>query len=308
MATTYSTSFYTSGGAVRKTGRVGLDAGGLLGASSPRPSPRQSRTGSTSTTACRSRPRARGDPGVPVPVLRQDRLGRRSCLMPISSSAPSSTVYHRHGYLRRLSSRAVLRARRHRPGGMRQRRTEGRGDCRLGGGGGASNLAEATLPAWQTGSTMGAVLILGSRSGTYVTGLRSRPNRERRRSGHARRRLRKMPTPQAILSMPRLGPSPSRGHGRRHVASSKTGLAEVVAFGETFYVLITATTAGSTDIRFLGISVTTTAAASSTNLTWVNSNLLIPGSDSGTGHIVFKVGAAAATPAAANLTFIPLIL
>jgi hypothetical protein len=40
---------------------------------------------------------------------------------------------------------------------------------------------------------------------------------------------------------------------------------------------------------------------------YVHSGVLLPGSDSGTGHFVFKVGVAATTPAAANLTFVPLV-
>lgn len=42
------------------------------------------------------------------------------------------------------------------------------------------------------------------------------------------------------------------------VAASKAGLSEVVAAGENFYILITATTAGSTDIALQGITLTVT--------------------------------------------------
>lgn len=44
------------------------------------------------------------------------------------------------------------------------------------------------------------------------------------------------------------------------VAAEKTGLSEVVAANETFYVLLTATTAGSTDIILQGLTVTVTEA------------------------------------------------
>jgi len=44
------------------------------------------------------------------------------------------------------------------------------------------------------------------------------------------------------------------------VATAKTGLAEVVAATETFYVLLTGTTAASTDIALQGITVTVTEA------------------------------------------------
>jgi hypothetical protein len=42
-------------------------------------------------------------------------------------------------------------------------------------------------------------------------------------------------------------------------------------------------------------------------LKYVHSGVLLPQSDSGTGHFVFKVNTAATTPAAANLTFVPLV-
>ncbi|HUS39468.1 MAG TPA: hypothetical protein VMX74_08460 [Pirellulales bacterium] len=42
------------------------------------------------------------------------------------------------------------------------------------------------------------------------------------------------------------------------VASAKTGLTEVVAANETFYVLVSATTAASTDIDLQGVTVTIT--------------------------------------------------
>lgn len=44
------------------------------------------------------------------------------------------------------------------------------------------------------------------------------------------------------------------------VAAEKTGLTEVVAATETFYILLTATTAASTDIILLGLTVTVTEA------------------------------------------------
>ena len=42
------------------------------------------------------------------------------------------------------------------------------------------------------------------------------------------------------------------------VATAKTGLSEVVAANETFYILVTATTVGSTDIALQGITLTVT--------------------------------------------------
>lgn len=42
------------------------------------------------------------------------------------------------------------------------------------------------------------------------------------------------------------------------VAAAKTGLSEVVAATETFYILVTATTAGSTDIALQGYTLTVT--------------------------------------------------
>lgn len=43
------------------------------------------------------------------------------------------------------------------------------------------------------------------------------------------------------------------------VSTAKTGLTEVVAANETFYVLLTATTAASTDIALLGVTITVTS-------------------------------------------------
>lgn len=44
------------------------------------------------------------------------------------------------------------------------------------------------------------------------------------------------------------------------IATAKTGLTEVVAATETFYVLLTATTAASTDVALQGITITVTEA------------------------------------------------
>ncbi len=48
--------------------------------------------------------------------------------------------------------------------------------------------------------------------------------------------------------------------GDTAVAAAKTGLAEVVAAGEALYVLVTATTGATTDIKLLGITYTVTEA------------------------------------------------
>ena len=173
---------------------------------------------------------------------------------------------------------------------------------------GAANLSEATLPASQTGSTL-VVPIYGLKVGDVLTGFKVSAQIES--AGGAvtvDADLRKMtnaagdPTDASVGAITQVAVTADTA-----VATAKTGLGETVAFGEFFYVLITATTAASTDIRFLGLSVTIqNAAGATTYLKWVPLRVTIPATDEGAAHLVFKVGTAAATPAAANLTCIPI--
>lgn len=171
-----------------------------------------------------------------------------------------------------------------------------------------ANLSEATLAASQTGSTL-VVPIYGLKVGDIITGFKVSAQIES--AGGAvtlDADLRKMtnaagdPTDASVGTITQVSVTADTA-----VAAAKTGLGETVAFGEWFYVLITATTAASTDIRFLGISITVqNAAGATTYLRWVGLRRQIPAADEGVAHLVFKVNTQAATPAAANLTCIPI--
>lgn len=174
---------------------------------------------------------------------------------------------------------------------------------------GATNLSEATLPASQTGSTL-VVPIVGLRVGDIVTAFKVVAQIES--AGGAvtlDADLRKLtnaagdPVDASVGAITQVAVTADTA-----VAAAKTGLSDIVGADERFYVLITATTAASTDIRFLNITVTTTQALTELSLRVVDVWALIPQGEGGIGHLVFKVNAAAATPNAANLTVIPLVL
>jgi hypothetical protein len=173
---------------------------------------------------------------------------------------------------------------------------------------GATNLAEATLPASQTGSTL-VVPVRGLKVGDTVTAYKvSAQIQSVGGTVTLDADLRKLtnaaadPVDASVGAITQVSVT-----AQTAVAASKTGLSDIVGADEWFYVLITATTAASTDIRYLGTTVTTTKALSEITPKWVHVNALVANSDSGLGHVVFKTGTAAATPAAFNLTVIPLI-
>lgn len=123
--------------------------------------------------------------------------------------------------------------------------------------GGATNLFEATLPASQTGSKL-IVPIRGLKVGWTVTGFTVYAQIES--AGGAvtlDADLRKLtnaaadPTDASIGAITQVAVTADTA-----VAANKTGLTEVIAATEWLYVEITATTAGSTDIRFLGVTLT----------------------------------------------------
>ncbi len=173
---------------------------------------------------------------------------------------------------------------------------------------GATNLAEATLPASQTASTL-VVPIRGLKVGDIITGFKVSAQIES--AGGAvtlDADLRKLtnaagdPTDASVGAITQVAVTADTA-----VAASKTGLSDTVAADEWFYVLITGTTAASTDIRFLGVTVTIlNAVGSTTYLRWIGLRRTIPAADEGVAHLVFKVNTQAATPAAANLTCIPI--
>lgn len=128
--------------------------------------------------------------------------------------------------------------------------------------GGATNLGElATLPASQTGSTL-VIRVLGLKIGWTVTAFKIEAQIEsaggtvtldadlRKQTNAAAD-----PTDASVGAITQVSVTADT-----KVEASKTGLAEVVAADESLYILITATTAASTDIRLLYPTVTVTEA------------------------------------------------
>lgn len=172
---------------------------------------------------------------------------------------------------------------------------------------GATNLAEATLPASQTASTL-VVPVRGLKVGDTITAFKVIAQIES--AGGAvtlDADLRKLtnaagdPVDASVGAITQVAVTADTA-----VAAAKTGLAEIVAADEWLYILITGTTAASTDVRFLGATVTITRANTEVTLRWIQLETVIPAADR--ADLVFRVNTAAATPAAANLTVIPLVV
>lgn len=126
---------------------------------------------------------------------------------------------------------------------------------------GATNLYEATLPASQTGSKL-IIPVRGLKVGWTVTAFTIYAQIES--AGNTvtlDADLRKLtnaaadPTDASVGAITQVSVTADTA-----VAQSKTALAEVVAADEWLYIELTATTAASTDIRFLGATVTVTEA------------------------------------------------
>lgn len=129
---------------------------------------------------------------------------------------------------------------------------------------GATDVIAATCPASQTGSTL-VIPITGVRPGDTITGFNLVGQVESAGNNVVLdAALRKM-TPAAadnvdalVASMTQL--TVSADTALTETNTSKTGLTEVVAEDEFFYVLVTATTGASTDIALLGVSLHVTEA------------------------------------------------
>jgi hypothetical protein len=127
---------------------------------------------------------------------------------------------------------------------------------------GAANLSEATLPAEQTASTM-VVPVQGLKIGWTITSFKCAAQIESAGGAvtfDADLRLLTNaagdPTDASLGAITQVAVTADTA-----VASSKTlTTPEVLAATEWAYVLVTATTAASTDIRFLGCTVTVTEA------------------------------------------------
>jgi hypothetical protein len=122
-----------------------------------------------------------------------------------------------------------------------------------------ANLYEATLPQSQTASTL-VVPIVGLKVGWTITGFKSEAQIES--AGGVvtlDADLRKLlntaadPVDSSIGAITQVSVTADTAS-----EAAKTGLSEVVTAGSRYYVLVTGTTAATTDVRFLGITVTVT--------------------------------------------------
>jgi hypothetical protein len=125
----------------------------------------------------------------------------------------------------------------------------------------ANDLAEATVAASQTASTF-VLPLTGLTIGDTVTSFKVVAQIESAgNTATLDADLRKLtnaagdPTDASIGAITQVSVTADTA-----VAAEKTGLTEVVAATEALYVLLTATTAASTDIRLLGITYTVTEA------------------------------------------------
>lgn len=125
----------------------------------------------------------------------------------------------------------------------------------------AANLYEVTLPQSQTASTL-VMPVNGMHVGDTITAFKCEAQIES--AGGAVTldgNLRKLtnaagdPVDASVGSFTQVAVTADT-----KAEPSKTALTEVVAADERFYILLTATTAASTDIRFLGCTVTTTTS------------------------------------------------
>jgi hypothetical protein len=125
----------------------------------------------------------------------------------------------------------------------------------------AANLYEFTLPASQTGSKL-IIPVSGLRVGDTITAFKIEAQIESAGGTVTLDAdLRKLtnvaadPTDASVGAITQVSVTADTKS-----EPTKTALAEVVAADERFYIVVTATTAASTDIRLLGATVTVTTA------------------------------------------------
>jgi hypothetical protein len=125
----------------------------------------------------------------------------------------------------------------------------------------AADLFEATCPASQTGSTL-IVPVRGLVAGDTITGFRVVAQIESAGGAvtldadlRAQTNVAADPTDASIGSVTQVAVSADTA-----VSVTKTALTEVVVVTKNYYIKITATTAGSTDIRYLSSWVTVTTS------------------------------------------------
>lgn len=122
----------------------------------------------------------------------------------------------------------------------------------------ADNLSLVTCPASQTASKMVIPITMPLKVGSTITAFSVIAQIESA-GGTVTidADLRKLTTVAADITDASLGAITQVSvTADTAVAAAKSGLAEIVAANETFYVLVTATTAGSTDIALQGITLT----------------------------------------------------
>lgn len=139
------------------------------------------------------------------------------------------------------------------------------GDCKVGATAGwvvavASNTALVTVPASQTASTLVIPIKVPLKVGWTITAFSVIAQIESAGGTVTLdANLRKHTTVAADVADASVGSITQVSvTADTAVAASKAGLSEVVAANETFYILVTATTAGSTDIALQGITLTVT--------------------------------------------------
>lgn len=125
--------------------------------------------------------------------------------------------------------------------------------------GAAANIFEATLPQSQTGSKL-IIPISGLKVGDTITGFKVECQVEsaggtvtvdadlRRQTNVAAD-----PTDASVGAITQVSVTADT-----KVEAEKTGLTDVISADRWYYIVITATTAASTDIRFLGATITIT--------------------------------------------------
>jgi ABC-type iron transport system FetAB permease component len=129
---------------------------------------------------------------------------------------------------------------------------------------GTTNIADITLPASQSGSTL-VIPITGLRVGDTITGF-SLVGQIESAGGTVTvdAALRKLTSAAADNVDASVGAitqlSVTADTAMSSANAGKTSLTEVVGENEAFYVLVTATTAASTDISLMGVVVTTTSS------------------------------------------------
>lgn len=125
----------------------------------------------------------------------------------------------------------------------------------------ASNLAQATMAAGGTASTL-VIPVGGLKVGDTITGFSVYGQIESAGNGvtvdadlRAQTNVAADPTDASIGAITQVSVTADTA-----MAAAKTGLTETVSASKAYYILVTATTGASTDIRLLGYTLTVTSS------------------------------------------------